>query len=114
MTVQIEFSGYFERELSRLNRKYPSVVDEVGILVEQLEQGDLPGDKVPDVGYDIYKVRLRNRSASRGKSGGFRVIYYIRRTDYIGMVSIYVKSEQTDIRPEKIRTLIKRYEDQQS
>lgn len=111
MTVQVEFSAFFEKELKRLHRKYPSVVDEVATLVEQLEQGTLPGDEIPNVaGYAVYKVRLPNPSARKGKSGGFRVIYYARRTNFIGLITIYSKSEQTDISPEKIRLLVEHYE----
>lgn len=109
MTVQVEFSAVFEKELKRLHRKYPSVVDEVATLVEQLEQGVLPGDEIPNVGYAVYKVRLPNPSARKGKSGGFRVLYYVRRSDFIGLITIYSKSEQTDILPDKIRWLIERY-----
>jgi mRNA-degrading endonuclease RelE of RelBE toxin-antitoxin system len=110
MTIRVEFSRYFEKELRRLYRKYPSIVDEVEALVIQLQQGELPGDKIPNVGYNVYKARLRNRSAGRGKRSGFRVIYYVQRVDFVGMITIYFKSEQQDIRPERIRALIEQYE----
>jgi mRNA-degrading endonuclease RelE of RelBE toxin-antitoxin system len=69
----------------------------VEALVIQLQQGELPGDKIPNVGYNVYKARLRNRSAGRGKRSGFRVIYYVQRVDFVGMITIYFKSEQQDV-----------------
>jgi mRNA-degrading endonuclease RelE of RelBE toxin-antitoxin system len=108
--IRVEFSAYFEKELKHIHRKYPRVVEDIAALVRDIQDGQLPGDKVPDVGYDVYKVRLRNRSANRGKRGGFRVIYYARRADFVGFISIYFKSEQTDTAPETIRELIRRYE----
>jgi len=35
------------------------------------------------------KVRLRNSDAQRGKSGGYRVIYYLKTKAKIILVTIY-------------------------
>ena len=77
--------------------------------MEQLKQGDLPGDKIPNVGYDVYKVRLPNPDAKRGKRSGFRTIYYIREADFIALITLYSKTEREDISPEKIKALIEKY-----
>src|SRR5215207_8509679 len=87
----------FEKQLLRLQNKFPLLIDDFEILVDQLEGGALPGDQIPNIPFEVYKVRLPNRSAKKGKSGGFRVIYYVKTQDLIGMLSIYVKTEQTDI-----------------
>jgi mRNA-degrading endonuclease RelE of RelBE toxin-antitoxin system len=76
------------------------------MLGDLLKAGQLPGDQIPNLAHNVYKVRLPNRSAGKGKSGGFRVIYYVKTRDYIGMLSIYVKTEQTDIPLCQITTLI--------
>jgi mRNA-degrading endonuclease RelE of RelBE toxin-antitoxin system len=99
----------FEKNLTSLARKYPSVMAEVNQLIEQLETDERPGDKIPNVGYDVYKVRLRNRAARKGKSGGFRVIYYVRLADHVALLTIYSKSQQTDIAPERIQQIIEDY-----
>lgn len=49
---------------------------------------------------------MRNRDAARGKSGGYRIIYYIKMETRILLLYIYSKSEQTDITAEEIRQLI--------
>lgn len=96
----------FIKELKRLERKYPQVLDEVDALIRQLELGERPGDKISGVGYDAYKVRLRNPSAKRGKSGGFRVIYFVCLGDEIFLLSIYFKNQQEDISIDEIRRAI--------
>jgi len=42
-------------------------------------------------------TRVRNTSATRGKSGGYRTIYYLQTTTDVLLVTIYSKSEQSDI-----------------
>jgi len=54
----------------------------------------------------VYKVRLPNPSAQRGKSGGFRVIYYVKLADAVMLVTIYSKTEQTDISADELRRLL--------
>jgi mRNA-degrading endonuclease RelE of RelBE toxin-antitoxin system len=100
----------FNRSLRRLARKYPDVTSEVDNLITDLERNDRPGDKIPGVGYDVYKVRLGNPSAGRGKRGGFRVVYYIRRKDSILLLTLYTKTQREDIPPEQIRRIIEEYD----
>jgi len=46
----------------------------------------------------------------KGKSGGYRVIYYLRTVTLVTLIMIYSKTEQTDIDPETIRRLIEELE----
>jgi mRNA-degrading endonuclease RelE of RelBE toxin-antitoxin system len=59
-----------------------------------------------NVQYPVYKVRLRNTHAQRGKSGGYRVIYYVKIKEHIILLTIYTKTAQTDISVQEIRRLI--------
>ena len=61
---------------------------------------------MPGTGYAVYKTRLPNRAARRGKSGGFRVIYYLQLADSVTLLTIYSKTEQTDIRVREIQRLV--------
>ncbi len=62
-----------------------------------LEQDARPGVKLAGIGYEAYKVRLPNRSARRGKSGGFRVIYQERAGQIVLLLLIYAKTDRADI-----------------
>ncbi len=108
--TKVDFAKRFNRDLGRLERKYPHVADEVESLVARLKENDRPGDKIPGVGYDVYKVRLGNPSAGRGKRGGFRVVYYIRRKDSVLLLTLYTKTQREDIPPEQIRRIIEEYD----
>jgi len=106
MPTQVKVGGRFQRDIKHLKKKYPAVSKEVRGLLDQLEADERPGEKVPGVGHDVYKVRLANPSAQRGKSGGFRVIYYVQLSDVVLMVTIYSKTEQVDVTPEEIHTIL--------
>ena len=59
---------------------------------------------------DLFKVRIENSDARRGKSGGYRIIYYLKTEDHILLVTIYSKSDKPDVPVTEIRELIKRVE----
>ena len=103
MTTTVSGSQRFQKEFKRLARKYPAVMQQVEALIGELENDQRPGDKIPSVGYDVYKVRVANPSAARGKRGGFRMIYYVRFIDRVVLVTIYAKTETSDVSPDEIR-----------
>jgi mRNA-degrading endonuclease RelE of RelBE toxin-antitoxin system len=57
----------------------------------------------------IYKVRIRNRDAARGKSGGYRVIYYLKTSSAVILITIYSKTEQSDITSVKIKQILSEF-----
>jgi len=103
MPTTVNIPPEAEKDIRRLRRKYPGVIGEIRRLVEQLENDKRPGEKIAGVGYDVYKVRLPNPSARRGKRGGFRVIYYVQMADRVFLLRLYSKTEQSDIPPDRIR-----------
>jgi mRNA-degrading endonuclease RelE of RelBE toxin-antitoxin system len=110
MPTTVNIPPEVQKEIKKLRRKYPSVTSEVRKLVVQLEEDERPGDKIASVGYDVYKVRLPNPSAKRGKSGGFRVIYYVKLAESVILITIYSKTQQSNISPEAIRQALEEIE----
>jgi mRNA-degrading endonuclease RelE of RelBE toxin-antitoxin system len=106
MATRLEVPERFLKRLRPLARKYPALLIEYEKLGTRLKADERPGDKVPGVGYDVYKVRLKNPSARKGKSGGFRVLYYVQLADKVVLLTIYSKTEQTDIIPAEIRRIL--------
>lgn len=95
----------FRREARKLIKKYRSISDEIIALREALSENPTMGISL---GNGVYKVRLRIASKQKGKSGGARVITcvkVVRETVYL--LSIYDKSEQSDIADEKIQELLR-------
>jgi mRNA-degrading endonuclease RelE of RelBE toxin-antitoxin system len=59
-----------------------------------------------------YKVRIKNSNAKKGKSGGYRIIYYLKSQNNILLITLYSKSDRTDIAIETIVDIIAAYEKQ--
>lgn len=106
MITRIRIIREFVTRLKAIEKKYPGAQDIVNELINQLTDGERPGDKIAGVGYDVYKVRLRNSAAGRDKSGGFRAIYYVELPEQVMLVTIYIKTEQTDILTSTIKRII--------
>lgn len=87
----------FAKLEKKLYKKFPRVFDVVDKLIAQLQNGDLPGDRIQGLSKVVYKVRLPNPDAQRGKRGGYRVIYYIKTEDKVALLLIYTKFEIDDM-----------------
>jgi mRNA-degrading endonuclease RelE of RelBE toxin-antitoxin system len=110
--IQVEVSPTFKRNLRTLAKKYRSIRNDIQPVIEQLEQGELLGDQIPEVGYAVFKLRVRNSDTQKGKSGGYRLIYYVKTAMAIILLTIYAKSEQVDIAADDIRKIIADFEQQ--
>lgn len=107
--VQVEASPTFRRNLRILSKKYRSIRNDIQPIIEQLEQGELPGDRISAVGHEIFKLRVRNSDIQKGKSGGYRLLYYVKTTTSIILLTIYIKSEQADIAADDVKSIIADY-----
>jgi mRNA-degrading endonuclease RelE of RelBE toxin-antitoxin system len=111
LIIQIDVTDEFFRNLRRLSKKYRRVEADVDELYVQLEAGERPGERLQGLDpYVIYKVRVASRDMQRGKSGGFRIIYYIETEEILLLVTIYSKTEYADIDEETIRAIIKKHQ----
>jgi mRNA-degrading endonuclease RelE of RelBE toxin-antitoxin system len=108
--IQVEVAPTFKRSLRTLAKKYSSIRDDIQSVIEQLQQGELPGDQISGIGYQVFKLRVRNSDIQKGKSGGYRLIYYVKTATGIILLTIYTKSEQADIAADEIRNIISDYE----
>lgn len=104
--VRVEAAPTFRRNIRKLSKKYRSIQNDVQPIVEKLQQGETLGDKIPDIGYSVFKVRVRNRDNQKGKSGGYRLIYYLQTVESIILLTIYSKSEQANISVDDIKQII--------
>lgn len=105
-SVHLSFSTAFKRQLRDLAKRYRNIRSDLQPVLDQLMAGQTLGDQVPGTGYAIYKVRMVNRDAKRGKSGGYRVIYYLQTDSNRLLVTIYSKSDQADVAAAELRRII--------
>lgn len=110
--IQVLASATFKQNLRTLAKKYHSIRDDIQPMIEQLEQGELAGDQIPSIGYTVFKLRVRNSDIQKGKSGGYRLIYYVKTATAIILLTIYTKSEQVDMTVKDIQSIITDYEQQ--
>ena len=108
--IQIEFTAKFERNLRILAKKYRSISKDIQPIISQLEAEELPGDRVAGIDYTIFKLRVKNSDIQKGKSGGYRVIYYIKTATKIILITIYSKSEREDISAKEIKQILTEFE----
>ena len=107
MSYNVELSANFKKEAKRLSKKYPSLKIELSELFEQLEENPTIGTPL---GNDIYKIRLAIVSKNKGKSGGARVLSFVKVTENsVLLFSIYSKGEVDSLSDKKIQDLIKDY-----
>ncbi len=107
--IKVDTTPTFRRNLRNLAKKYRHIRSDVRPLIEQLQAGETPGDQVPGIALVIYKVRVRNSDLQRGKSGGYRVIYYLKNDTQITLVTIYSKTEQADVTVKDVRDFLDEY-----
>ncbi|MDE2750477.1 MAG: type II toxin-antitoxin system RelE/ParE family toxin [Chloroflexota bacterium] len=105
MPTRVDTHPTFRKRTRRLRRRFPSIHLDLRPIIQRLRNDERPGQLVPRVGYTVYKVRLPNRAARRGKSGGFRVIYYVQFSDRVTLLTIYSKTDETDLSIAEIRQL---------
>jgi hypothetical protein len=94
----------FKKEARRLNKKFPSLKEELRELDRLLT--DHPKSGV-DLGHNTFKIRLGIRSKGKGKRGGGRVITYVFSKDKeVYLLYIFDKSEKDTIDNKIIKSII--------
>ncbi len=108
--VTVKFTAEFKRNLRALSKKYRHIRLDVAPIIEQIQAGDFVGDQVPRTGYTIYKVRVRNSDIRKGKSAGYRLIYYLKTQTAVILITIYSKSDQSDVSAAQVRHIVREFE----
>lgn len=107
MSYKIVLSANFKKEAKRLIKKYPSLKAELAILFSELEENPIIGTPL---GNDIYKIRLAIASKNKGKSGGARIMSFVKIIETtVLLFSIYNKGDKDSISDKEIEELLKGY-----
>ena len=109
MSYNIIASPQFNKEIKKLLKKYASLKTEIVELGAELMDNPTMGTLLRD---NVYKIRLAISSKNKGKSGGARVITFVRITnETIYLLSIYSKGEKDTISESEIDELLEDYID---
>ncbi len=104
MNYKIETIPRFEKDVKRLQKRFPKIKSDLIKLVDDLSLNPKIGTHL---GKNIFKIRVPNSSIHAGKSGGFRVITYYKEDDILYLVTIYSKTNQDNILTKKLKQIIK-------
>jgi mRNA-degrading endonuclease RelE of RelBE toxin-antitoxin system len=109
--IEIRFTPEFKRNLRMLAKKYRHIRSDIQPILTQLQEGKFIGDQIPRTGYTIYKVRVLNRDLKKGKRSGYRLVYYLQTKTSIILITIYSKTEQSDVSAAQVRQIISKFEE---
>ena len=105
MNYKVSSISLFDKQAKRLAKKYPSIKNDLAALIESLATNPNQGMAI---GNNFYKIRLAISAKGKGKSGGARVITYlkiVKTTVYLS--SIYEKGEKDTITTKELEQVFK-------
>ena len=116
MKVKVKITQSFKKQAKPLLKKYLSLSDELIQLENKLKNNPRLGKAL---GHEVYKIRLAVKSKGKGKSGGLRIISYLKmdiileiekeeETISVNLLTIYDKSETSTITGSEIVNLIRK------
>ncbi|MEG3899470.1 MULTISPECIES: type II toxin-antitoxin system RelE/ParE family toxin [unclassified Microcoleus] len=113
--VQIDLTPEYKRNLRELSKKNRQIRLDTQPVIEQIQAGNFIGDRIPGMGenYIILKVRVKNSNIQKGKSAGYRLIYRVESPSIVLLLTIYSKSDRTDISINEIRSIITDFDESQ-
>jgi mRNA-degrading endonuclease RelE of RelBE toxin-antitoxin system len=104
MSYSILATYQFDKKIKQIAKKHRSIKEDLINLVSELSQNPIMGDELIE---NVFKIRMAISSKGKGKSGGSRVITYVKAADeIIYLIDIYDKSDQSTISIKKLKDLI--------
>lgn len=101
--MKVVFTDVFLKDIRKLKKKYNSISDDFGNLLDSLQENPFQGDAI---GKNCYKVRMAITSKGTGKSYGARAITCVKIiNDTIYLLSLYDKSNKKDISDKELDAL---------
>lgn len=109
MSYEIKRLPTFDRQAKRLAKKYASLKADLRLLFDSLQENPTQGAAL---GKGCYKVRMAITSKKQGKSGGARVITFVKVThEAVYLLAVYDKSEQENLDDGELETYLSQIED---
>ncbi len=107
MSYKVELTDNFIKEAKKLIKKYASLRTEIAKLGEELAENPTMGTSL---GNDVYKIRLAIASKGKGKSGGARIVSFVKIIDEtVYLLSIYNKGDRDNLTDNEIESLLSEY-----
>lgn len=105
MSYDVSSIPLFDKQTKRLGKKYPSIKKDLAKLIGKMADDPCQGKPL---GNNFYKIRMAITSKGKGKSGGARVVTFVkvaRNTVYLA--SIFDKSKKSTIADKELEKIFK-------
>ena len=104
MNYKVKILETAKKDVKKLYKKYKSIKKDLLNVIEILEKNPQSGIHL---GKNFYKIRIKNSDNTKGKSGGYRVIYYlIDENAEVWILKVYSKSDIDNLPDEYIYSLL--------
>jgi mRNA-degrading endonuclease RelE of RelBE toxin-antitoxin system len=112
LPIEIRVTPDFRKQLRKLEKRYRKIKSDLEPILIQIQMGEIVGDRLQGIDAEVFKVRIRNSDVNHGKSGGYRMIYWLKLTECAVLLDIYSKSDRDDIEMNTIQNIITEFDKQ--
>lgn len=102
-SYRVVLTSPFKSCVRQLGKRYPNVKDDIRVAISALLQEPRLGVVIPG-GSGIRKLRVRNSDARKGKSSGYRLLYFV--DEHPKPVFLYSKSDREDVTRKELQELL--------
>ena len=104
LNLSVLKTDYFNKIVKNLSKRYRNIEYDIDYFIDNIESIEYLGTAI---GKHIYKTRIKNSDNKKGKSGGYRIISYLRLVDKeLTLIYIYSKSDYDNIDEKLIDKLV--------
>lgn len=111
----VQFISYYEfdKDIERLKKKYPHLEIDIKNFKENFsKEFQLSCEPLARFEKKLWKGRIGSTDMKRGKSGGFRLIFYfdeVKNPGKVYFLKIFPKVERSDLSPDELMELYKNF-----
>lgn len=88
--MTFETTGFFDRQAKKLAKRFKHLKSDLAFFLEEFA---LYQQKAVKIKPGVFKVRVSNSDKQRGKSGGYRIYYFLAAEERTVFLAIYDKSD---------------------
>lgn len=107
MSYNVIFARSFKLSLTELERRFRNVKEDARVAIRALSENPNLGVVIPG-GVGIRKLRVRNSDLARGKSGGYRLLYWVggQPEPTVYLLLLYFKGDRGDVTRDDLQQLL--------
>lgn len=104
LEVKIEQTDFFRKLIKELRKRYRHIEKDIDKFIGTIHEINDLG--IP-LGNNLYKARIKNSDALRGKSGGYRLITYLQlKNNKLTLIYIFSKSDIANLSEKQLDEIV--------